>query len=105
MSPDGLFAVTADLGHRIQLVDLRAGRVIGPRIRIVHDSFGVFGRDGTTIYTSTPDGKATVWNLAPDHVRDEACALVGRNLTQEEWNLYLPGAGPRRKTCPQFPQG
>ena len=60
---------------------------------------------GRVGYASTPDGRATVWDLAPDHVRDEACALAGRNLTQEEWHRYLAWAGPRRKSCPQFPPG
>ena len=35
--------------------------------------------------------------------RDDACALAGRNLTQQEWDRYLPDDGPRHATCPQFP--
>jgi hypothetical protein len=105
VSPDGHTAVISDPGGSMRLIDLRAGRAIGPPIPIAANSFAVFGRDATTIYAPTPDGKATVWDLAADHVRDKACALAGRNLTQAEWHSYLSWAGPRRKTCPQFPQG
>jgi hypothetical protein len=35
--------------------------------------------------------------------RHEACRLAGRNLTDDEWARYLPGQGPRRRTCPQYP--
>jgi WD40 repeat protein len=103
VSPDGHTAVITDFGGWMQLVDLRAGRAIGPPIP-TGPLPGVFGRDDMTIYTTTPDGRATVWDLAPNHVRDAACALAGRNLTQAEWDRYLPWAGPRDQTCAQFPQ-
>ena len=105
VSPDGHVAVTSDFGGWMRRIDLRAGRAIGSRIRIENFSVAFFGRDDTTIYAQTPDGRATVWDLAPDHVRDAACALAGRNLTQTEWHRYLPWAGPPRATCAQFPQG
>ena len=105
VSPDGHAAVTSDIGGWMRRVDLRAGRAIGPRMRVAFPGLAVFGRDDTTIYASTPDGRASVWDLAPDRVRDAACALAGRNLTQEEWRSYLPWDGPRRATCAQFPQG
>ena len=42
----------------------------------------------------------TIWDLDPDHWATAACALAGRNLTQQEWDTYLPWAGPYRETCP-----
>jgi WD40 repeat protein len=103
VSADGRYAATTDTGPWMRLVDLRAGRTIGPRMGS-NSSEGVFlGRDDTTIYTSTADGRATVWNLAPAHVRDAACQLAGRNLTRTEWQRYLGWAGPRQATCRQFP--
>jgi hypothetical protein len=103
VSADGRYAATTDTGPWMRLVDLRAGRTIGPRMGS-NSSEGVFlGRDDTTIYTSTADGRATVWNLAPAHVRDAACQLAGRNLTRTEWQRYLGWAGPRQATCHQFP--
>ena len=33
----------------------------------------------------------------------EACARAGRNLTIEEWELYMPAGDPYRPTCPQWP--
>jgi WD40 repeat protein len=105
ISADSRTAVISGFGVGMQLVDLRAGRSLGPPVPMAAAPPAVFGRGDTTIYASAPDGGTTVWDLAADHVRDQACALAGRNLTQAEWDRYLPWAGPRHKTCPQFPQG
>jgi len=32
------------------------------------------------------------------------CDLANRNLTQEEWQHYLPDES-YQKTCPQYPEG
>jgi hypothetical protein len=104
VSPDGRAAVIWDLEGGMRRIDLRSGRPIGPRIRTASPGEPpAFSVDDTTIYAPTPDLEAARWDLAPDHVRDAACALAGRNLTQQEWNRYLPWAGPRHKTCPQYP--
>jgi WD40 repeat protein len=102
VSPDGHFAVASDFAGHMRRVDLRAGRAIGPPLGVSLPGLGAFGQDNSTVYASSSDNRATVWNFAPDHVRDEACAVAGRNLTQQEWHTYLPWAGPRRATCPQY---
>jgi WD40 repeat protein len=103
LSPDGRTAATADTGPFVRLVDLTDGRTIGPPLRSSTNGGVWFGRNDTTLYTSTTDGRATGWNLEATHLRDAACQLAGRNLTQTEWQQYLSWAGPRRPTCPQFP--
>ena len=37
--------------------------------------------------------------------RERACAIVGRNLSREEWNLYLPAGTAYRATCSEWPTG
>jgi len=39
-----------------------------------------------------------------DGLVDVACSIVGRNLTQAEWQQYFPGE-EYRITCPQWPAG
>jgi hypothetical protein len=46
-----------------------------------------------------------LWDVDLTHWRRRACAIVGRNLTREEWNLYLPSGTPYRATCSQWPTG
>ena len=104
VSADGRAAVAWGLEAGMRRIDLRSGRAIGPPIQTAFPGEPpAFSGNDTTIYAETPDRGAAVWDLAPGHVRDAACALAGRNLTQQEWDRYLPWAGPRHKTCPQYP--
>ncbi len=54
-------------------------------------------------YTQNPE--IQVYNIGPDTLRDRACQLVSRNLTQAEWKSYLDETTPYRKTCPDLPEG
>jgi hypothetical protein len=54
--------------------------------------------------SSTPVGEPIVWDLDASHCDTIACKLAGRNLTEAEWQQYLPGR-PYRATCPQWPPG
>jgi WD40 repeat protein len=103
VSPEGRAALTADTGPWMRLIDRATGHTIGPRMHSNSSGSVSFGHDNTTIYASTPDGRPTVWHIAPTQARDAACQLAGRNLTKTEWQRYLPWAGPRRATCPQYP--
>ena len=62
--------------------------------------------------SASPDGKTLItgdgtqmmrWNIDWTTWRQTACRIVGRNLTQAEWSLYLPNGGPYRPTCPEYP--
>ena len=46
-----------------------------------------------------------LWDVDPAVWRRRACAIVGRNLTREEWRLYLPSGTPYRATCSEWPTG
>ena len=55
------------------------------------------------------DGTVSLWNSILfrfdfQAVQNRLCGLVGRNLTQSEWNQFLPGQ-PYQRTCPQWPAG
>ena len=64
-----------------------------------------FSPDGKQLAVPGVDTRAMLWDLDPAVWRERACAIAGRNLTPEEWRLYMPSAMDYRATCPQWPIG
>jgi WD40 repeat protein/class 3 adenylate cyclase/energy-coupling factor transporter ATP-binding protein EcfA2/predicted Ser/Thr protein kinase len=64
-----------------------------------------FSPDGKLLAVGGLETLAMLWNVDPAVWRRRACAIVGRNLTPEEWDLYLPTGVPYRATCPAWPTG
>ena len=60
----------------VLLWDAETRRSLG---RPIEGQFIAFGRGGRLV-AATGDGTAHVWSLGIDDLRDEACALAGRNL-------------------------
>jgi len=58
--------------------------------------------DGTELLSLDGNGKVRLWALDVDVWLERACTRAGRNMTQEEWDLYLPYE-TYRKTCPMYP--
>jgi WD40 repeat protein len=52
--------------------------------------------------TGSMDGTVLLWDLSIDNLVRSACRGAGRNLTREEWNLYLSTL-KYRATCPEYP--
>jgi WD40 repeat protein len=63
-----------------------------------------FDYEGRWLVTEAVDWSLRVWNLADDRLRDLACRVAGRNLTQKEWTDHF-GYRPYRATCTRFPGG
>ena len=49
-------------------------------------------------------GEIRWWDMDPESWIERACEIAGRNLTQEEWEMYFPEEN-YRLTCPQWPAG
>jgi DNA-binding SARP family transcriptional activator/class 3 adenylate cyclase/WD40 repeat protein len=58
--------------------------------------------DGRQLAVATEHG-VQLWDLHPNAWRDAACRIVGRNLSGDEWDRYMPPDEPYRTTCPQWP--
>src|SRR5262249_8094949 len=59
-----------------------------------------FSPDGHTLATTSNDGTLRLWDAGYSLPTASAriCALIGRNLTPEEWASYLPRQ-PYRRRC------
>ena len=64
-----------------------------------------FSPDGKLLAVAGVETLGMLWDVDPAVWRERACAIVGRNLSREEWNLYLPPGTPYRATCPEWPTG
>ncbi len=64
-----------------------------------------FSPDGKLLAVAGVETRATLWDVDPAVWRRRACAVVGRNLSREEWNLYLPPGTRYRATCAEWPTG
>ena len=62
-----------------------------------------FSPDGKHLATGGFDRFAMLWDVDPPVWRRRACAIAGRNLTREEWKLYLPAGTVYRATCQEWP--
>ncbi len=50
-----------------------------------------------------PGQGVTIWRYEVDTWADLACDAAGRNMTDEEWDLYGPADEEYHVTCPQWP--
>jgi WD40 repeat protein/class 3 adenylate cyclase len=62
-----------------------------------------FSPDGRLLAVAGVESLAMLWDVDPAVWRQRACAIVGRNLSREEWALYLPAGTDYRATCPEWP--
>jgi WD40 repeat protein len=61
-----------------------------------------FFRDNGKLITIEKGGHTIQWIIEPTDWKIRACEAVSRNLTESEWNQYLPGQ-VYRKTCENNP--
>jgi WD40 repeat protein/class 3 adenylate cyclase/energy-coupling factor transporter ATP-binding protein EcfA2 len=64
-----------------------------------------FSPDGKLLAVAGVETLAMLWDVDPAVWRERACAIVGRNLSREEWSLYMPSSTPYRATCSEWPTG
>ncbi|HET6685335.1 MAG TPA: WD40 repeat domain-containing protein, partial [Jiangellaceae bacterium] len=60
--------------------------------------------EGRTLVTVTEGTGVRAWTVEPQRLLEHACTVVGRNLTQEEWDEVLPDR-PYERTCREYPTG
>jgi WD40 repeat protein len=110
-SPDGRrVAVGMDNGA-LRMWDVTAGRWIGDDVVRAGDAgtnFGprvAFSPDGKRMVWGGPHGSLREWDwdIDPEKWVKRGCALVGRNMTQQEWQLHYPHK-EYEKLCLDLPE-
>jgi WD40 repeat protein len=61
-------------------------------------AFASYNADGSVLSAVDERGHIVMWDSRPQSWIHRACGIVGRDLTTDEWNTYLPGL-PRTRTC------
>ena len=105
-SPDGrMLATVANDGNTI-LWDVRARKRLGSPLSGPSSPMSVtFAPGGRHLFAAYGlDGQVLQWDVDPASWRERACSIAGRNLTQDEWERFLPDR-PYRRTCEQRPPG
>jgi hypothetical protein len=103
-SPGGKYLATASGDNTLRVWEAQTGEEVA---RMTHEEGGVtdvaFSPDGKYLATAGFDNTARVWYRRPEDLIYEACARLTRNLTKNEWQVYLPDEPPR-KTCRNLPE-
>jgi WD40 repeat protein len=61
-----------------------------------------FSPDGERLASGSSDSTVRVWDMEIDKLLIRACQTAGRNLTCEEWQLFLKDE-PYSPICPDLP--
>jgi WD40 repeat protein len=99
-SPDGAVLASGDYLGEIRLWDAETLSPLGDHIP-TGSSVDVlrFGPDGATLASGHGDGSVQLWELSPEAWVEKLCAAAGRDLTEDEWAEFVPGA-EYEPTCP-----
>ncbi len=100
-SPDGeLLAGAGDGG--VQLWDVPTQEPIGERLGSFPASSIAVSPDGSQVIVGDSAGVVQAYPATVDGWLSSACALVSRNLSQRERELYLGSEAPDQIACPEY---
>ncbi|MEM7034240.1 MAG: WD40 repeat domain-containing protein [Chloroflexota bacterium] len=90
-SPDGSRLASGDEAGTIMLWDTATGQLLGIPLQAHQFSISdlVFSDDGHHLLSTSSDRQVIRWRVDHQTWQDEACNIVGRNLTELEWKQYL----------------
>jgi WD40 repeat protein/DNA-binding SARP family transcriptional activator len=94
--PAGSTLATSAEDGKVRLWDLASQRQIGRPLPGAENGSGMtvnvsaFDPSGNHLIALYDSGASFAWDMNPDRWKQQACAVVGRSLTREEWNELLP---------------
>jgi WD40 repeat protein len=102
-SDDGELLVSGADDGGVSLWDATAldliGTVYPPHLGDSDPAGAQFIGDSHDVAIASYDGTVYRWQTDLDHAFDFACQMAGRNLTEQEWEEFLP-AQPYQSVCP-----
>jgi WD40 repeat protein len=104
-SPDSALLASVGFDRTVRLWDVTSRQPLGEPLTGHTGSVGsvAFSPDGALLATTSDDQTIRLWALPRTWI-DQACELVGRNLSQAEWDEYIRAGRPYVRQCEQFPQ-
>lgn len=104
-SHDGLLLASAGLDRKLQMwvVDQVNDLPI-----VMDNNNGyvwnlAFSRNSDHLLASCNDGEIRIWPTDPKSLADQICTVLGRNMTEEEWSIYVANDLPYQRTCSNLP--
>lgn len=103
-SPEGTVLASADADGTILLWDVETQQRLGKPLRGHSGAvYSVrFSPDGKTLAAAGTDTRISLWDSSYESWRTRGCRIANRNLTKDEWRVYLTGE-ERHKTCLDIP--
>ncbi|MBQ1008072.1 WD40 repeat domain-containing protein, partial [Streptomyces sp. RK23] len=105
VSPDGQTLATAGDDRTIRLWNIETHQ----QLALLTGHTGVlrstvFAPDGDTLATSSDDETIRLWDTNAFNdlatLKDQACAIAGRSMTEREWHRYVPDGVDYQRICP-----
>ncbi|MEM7346564.1 MAG: WD40 repeat domain-containing protein, partial [Chloroflexota bacterium] len=98
--PNGHYLASGDTLGQVILWDLATRQPLTNQFQGHTDAIidMAFLPDQEGMIVLSGDTQAILWDLSLDSWQEQACQIVGRNLTEAEWEQYL-GDAPYRTTC------
>lgn len=96
---DGAVLVAGSSDGSVRTLDVESGGLTGVLWRGTDQiTIGIYDEETDSVWIAEPSRLVNL-PLNPAVVVAQACDIVGRDLTAEEWNLYVPGGGTVQSAC------
>ncbi len=62
-----------------------------------------FSKNSDHLLASCSDGEIRIWPTDPKTIADQICPSMSRNMTVDEWDIYVGNDLPYEQTCSNLP--